>query len=1037
MFLEPREVALGRELRKREIVSDDALRRCAADVQRLRASGQPADLARLLAERGLVKVEELEATGLVPDARSLAPPPADAAPARIGPYELRRLLGEGGMGVVHEAWDPALRRTIALKTLRRGKKGEQQVERFRREGRALATLRHPNIVAIHAFGESADVLYLAMDLVEGPSLAALQAERQLPPPRELAVIAAKVARALDAAHREGIVHRDVKPGNIVLDAHGEPRLVDFGIAVALDEEENRLTRAGDIVGTPVYLAPEQIVGAPVTARTDIYALGVVLYELISGRVPHGPEGTPGDLLYRIVSADPLPLTGASPDMASIVMKALEKEPDDRYPTAEALALDLEAFARGDPIAARPQRALSRLFRHVRRRSARLAALALALAAVGGGIAWVRARERSAIDEGRREAERPFEAALERGRAAEARGAAVQALAAYQVCLVLRGSDPHARAGLGRALSDLGSFINAEESLRQGIAGLTTASSAEQAATLAAYARAIADRLSIIGASDAARESALARDAAHRARVLAPGDALVAATEARVEATFAPGDATRALLDRLHGAGDAAAEAALARALLAFGAGEHDTAATAVRGALAGPPRARVLAGWILASCGEADAGLAVLAAETERQPENGTLRVVRARALARRLDFPHALEELHAAEAAKVNDPDLSRRLARARGDDPTLESARDRLDRAWSLLERGTPDAIAEALRLAREGAASRGDIPLDEVARVLGKALNANGHTDEALAALEAGLAQAPRSPDLRHERLPILMATGRWEAALEDARALLELGTDRAALRSRPEALLRLGRVDEAVEAGDDLARALPDEAGPIRVGVRMEAGRYEDAIAVGPATPQAAAFLGIARRLVLPPLGEALAPDEPSKDWGDGFPARWESDPGIEAVAVHPERDPRRRLFGHTSERVSVRGARQAVFAVVSEAFFDVSHARSLVFFVRAERLEEPRALDEPVSLAVVLEAGPEKRVGFSLADAPLRGPGWHRIAVPLGAPAGAWVSLDTGPATPPDRARITAISFAVDGLPASGALLWIDGLTPVE
>jgi tetratricopeptide (TPR) repeat protein len=1052
MALEPGEVSLGRELRKRGEVSDEALRRCAADVLSLRASGESVDLARLLVERGLVPPDLLEATGLVPGASAFPRRPSPVA-TRVASYELRRLIGEGGMGSVHEAWDTSLRRLVALKTIRREGKSPEDLERFRREGRALAALHHPHIVSVQASGETADLLYIAMDFVEGAPLETTRLDGSAREPRALAVLVAKVARALEAAHRAGLVHRDVKPANIVVDAADEPKLVDFGLALALDEREARLTRSSGIAGTPAHLAPEQALGQPVTARTDVHALGVVLYQLTSGRVPFESHGEMAELIYRIGFKAPPPLVNVPGDLARIIMKALEKDPRDRHATAEALALDLEAFARGEPVSARPGGALAGIARRARRHPALTVAALLVPAAILGGVAWARARESAALDEGRRRADAPFDAAFERGRAAEARGAWFQAAAAYQVCRVMRPGDAHAAAGLGRSKAELGSFFRGEELLGGAIAGLSTASSAEQAESWSAYARVIADRLSILGHGTLPADGGTARDAARRARALAPADALVRATEARVEATFAPGDGARALADGVRDArGEAAVELSLARAMLAGAAGDHAAAVAAARTVGDEPPRARVLAGAILGSNGEPEEGIDALAAEVARQPENGTLGVILARAHARRLDFARAAAELAAAGAAGATDPLLARRLARARGEDATLEGPRELLDRAWFLLEERARTEAPRALGLAEEASHSPGTIPAEEVVRVEARALGAAGRPVEALALLDAALARAPADRDLLRVRCPLLIVMKRWTEALADADAILaHARRDVPALRDRVKALVGLGRTDDAIADAEALAAALPDDADIIRATVLVESGRYAEAVATAPAgrvrRPELEGLLAFARRLSLPPLGPTEPPiAAPAEDWGENL-GRWELDSTSEPrVVMGFERDPGRVVAGKEALRLTApRGGRARVALLASEERpFALARARALAFFVRTERCERPLAVDEPISLGVRFhETGGRRGSRFGLvgADAPIRGPGWHRVEIPLDPSAprsdrDAWLTSPeaTGPV---DRGRITVITFSFETLATSGVFVWIDGVTPVE
>ncbi|MCI0340464.1 MAG: serine/threonine protein kinase [Planctomycetales bacterium] len=282
---------------------------------------------------------------------SVAPPPA-SAPQRLGAYVISGELGRGGMGVVYRARDPSLGREVALKVLPAGAPADRRA-RFLREGRVAARLRHPNIVAVHAAGEAEGMAYLVQDLVEGESLAALLDQDTLPPNRAARIVET-VARALAHAHALGVIHRDVKPGNILLDQGGEPHLADFGLARDV-EGSTTLSRSGQVFGTPNYMSPEQARSEVVDGRADIWSCGVVLYECLTGGVPFDGK-TPLAVLAAVVSWDPSPLRRRAPgvpwDLETIVGKCLEKSPERRYATGEALAEDLARFLRGEPVLAR-------------------------------------------------------------------------------------------------------------------------------------------------------------------------------------------------------------------------------------------------------------------------------------------------------------------------------------------------------------------------------------------------------------------------------------------------------------------------------------------------------------------------------------------------------------------------------------------------------------------------------------------------------------------------------------------------------------
>ncbi|MBI2931086.1 MAG: serine/threonine protein kinase [Planctomycetes bacterium] len=278
-------------------------------------------------------------------------------PDRIGPYEILSRLGAGGMGVVYRARHPELQRDVALKLLAPG----EDDERFLREARAAARLSHPSIVPVFETGRHEGRLFTVMELVDGRSLAERLKAGPLEPP-EAASLVAQVARALQHAHQAGILHRDVKPSNILLDREGHARLADFGIARDL-ARQTRGTASGSVLGTPAYMAPEQVEGQSSSA-SDIYALGATLYECLTGSPPF--EGaTPAQLLQRALNEDPIPprrRARVPRNLEAICLKALAKKPAGRYPSAGAMADDLERFLRGQPVTARPAPAILRAAR---------------------------------------------------------------------------------------------------------------------------------------------------------------------------------------------------------------------------------------------------------------------------------------------------------------------------------------------------------------------------------------------------------------------------------------------------------------------------------------------------------------------------------------------------------------------------------------------------------------------------------------------------------------------------------------------------
>ncbi|MCA9199716.1 MAG: protein kinase [Planctomycetales bacterium] len=287
---------------------------------------------------------------------------------QIAHFELIERLGVGGFGTVWKARDTILDRAVALKLPRKGQLTEEEIDKFLREARAAAQLRHPNIVSVHEVGRTEDTVYIVNDLVRGVSLSDWAAIRS-PLPFESAVLCLKISNALAEAHRLGIVHRDLKPGNILVDAHDEPHIMDFGLAKR-DAGEVTVTIEGQIVGTPAYMAPEQAMGMSHACGppTDIYSLGVVLFELLTGELPF--RGNTNMLLHQVLNDEPpLPrsLNNHVPkDIETICLKCLEKKPEKRFPSAAELADELARFTGQQPILSRPVGRFGRIVRWCQR-----------------------------------------------------------------------------------------------------------------------------------------------------------------------------------------------------------------------------------------------------------------------------------------------------------------------------------------------------------------------------------------------------------------------------------------------------------------------------------------------------------------------------------------------------------------------------------------------------------------------------------------------------------------------------------------------
>ena len=277
-------------------------------------------------------------------------------PCQFGDYELLEEIGRGGMGVVYKAWQSSLERTVALKMILRGElASSDDLSRFRSEAEAAAGLNHRGIVPVYEVGQHDGHAYFSMQYIEGLDLAERLADGPMLS-RDAAAILASVARAVHAAHLRGILHRDVKPSNILLDDDGEPHVTDFGLAKRISAQQS-LTQTGAILGTPSFLAPEQAGGnrGEIGPATDVYGLGAVLYQMLTGRPPF-QAATPLDTILLVLEQDPLPPRLLNPladrELELIALRCLQKPIELRYGSADALANDLKAYLEGNPISAR-------------------------------------------------------------------------------------------------------------------------------------------------------------------------------------------------------------------------------------------------------------------------------------------------------------------------------------------------------------------------------------------------------------------------------------------------------------------------------------------------------------------------------------------------------------------------------------------------------------------------------------------------------------------------------------------------------------
>ncbi len=300
---------------------------------------------------------------------------------QYGRYQIVSELGRGAMGVVYQAHDPQIDRIIALKVLRDDRvTSEDFVKRFLKEAMAVGRLSHPGIVTVYDIGQDHGSVYIAMEYLEGTPLNELMESRKFSY-EEIADIGSQVARALHYAHQKGIIHRDIKPPNIIITPDGQIKVTDFGIARIEDPDAHQMTQAGEILGTPVYMSPEQVKGHLVDGRSDIYSLGIILYEMVTGERPFG--GSNLAAIFRSITLDqakpPSILdTGVPQSLSALIMKSIDREPENRFPSGEELAKSLKnclnqpAGAR----ATRPQKSSGNVLL--------LVALVLILIAGGGG-----------------------------------------------------------------------------------------------------------------------------------------------------------------------------------------------------------------------------------------------------------------------------------------------------------------------------------------------------------------------------------------------------------------------------------------------------------------------------------------------------------------------------------------------------------------------------------------------------------------------------------------------------------------------------
>lgn len=404
-----------------------------------------------------------------PEAASLTPSElaAPAHPQQVGPYRILGTLGEGGMGVVYLAEQERPKRTVALKVVRPEVMGAALLKRFEFESQVLGRLQHPGIAQVYEAGiaqtgqAGVRTPYFAMEYVRGAALSDFADQSRLDTRGRLALLA-KVCDAVQHAHARGVIHRDLKPGNILVTPDGQPKVLDFGIARATDSDIKATTRtdAGQLVGTLPYMSPEQVAGDPeaLDTRSDVYTLGVILYELLAGRLPHDlSKKTIVEAARVIADLEPPSLAAVAPelrgDVSTIVAKAMEKDRERRYQTASELAADIERYLGDQPISARPPSTIYQLRKFAKRNKGLVAGLTAAAVLLVLGIIGTSIGLARAVEQRRRAESEMARAEAEKGRADDEAKTA-QSINSFLINRMLSGATPEEAQGRQITVSEV-------------------------------------------------------------------------------------------------------------------------------------------------------------------------------------------------------------------------------------------------------------------------------------------------------------------------------------------------------------------------------------------------------------------------------------------------------------------------------------------------------------------------------------------------------------------------------------------------------